>query len=190
MKNKLMCVLAFSLGAAAGAAVSWKVIKTKYEQITREEIESVKEYYKNRSQAEDVHEEIDCEEDEEEDDENSTELLGEYRDIALGYIVEQKETNDMKKPYIISPEEFGEEYEYDTETLLYYEDGVLADTDDNIINDVNGIIGFDSLNHFGEYEDDSVFVRNERLKIDYEVLRYEGTYSDVTRYNSYLSDDE
>ena len=191
MNNKLMCVLAFSLGAAAGAAVSWKVIKTKYEQITRDEIESVKEYYRSReNDTVDSEETVECEDDDEDDAGESNELLGEYKDIALGYMAEQKETNEMKKPYVIPPEEYGEDYDYETETLLYYTDGVLADTDDNIISDVNGIVGYDSLNHFGEYEDDSVYVRNDRLKIDYEILRYEQTFDEVTRYNSYLDDEE
>ena len=39
------------------------------------------------------------------------------------------------------------------------------------------VVGMESLTHFGEYEDDSVFVRNDRLKCDYEILMDERTYS-------------
>lgn len=45
MNKKLLSVLMFAVGAAIGSAVTWKVIKTKYEQIADEEIESVREEY-------------------------------------------------------------------------------------------------------------------------------------------------
>ena len=49
MNNKVMCALTFVLGAAAGAVVTWGVLKEKmakiYAEIADEEIEAVKEYY-------------------------------------------------------------------------------------------------------------------------------------------------
>ena len=36
--------------------------------------------------------------------------------------------------------------------------------------DVDCFIGLESLKHFGEYGDDSVYVRNDELKADYEIL--------------------
>ena len=47
-------------------------------------------------------------------------------------------------------------------------------------------IGKDSLTHFGEYEDDSVFVRNDRLKADYEILMDQRTYAEVLQEKPYL----
>ena len=35
----------------------------------------------------------------------------------------------------------------------------------------------DALRHFGEYEDDAVYVRNDELKTDYEILRSEKDYN-------------
>ena len=49
-KEVIGYIFAFSLGAAAGAAVSWKLLKTKYEQIAQEEIDSVKEVYSRRNE--------------------------------------------------------------------------------------------------------------------------------------------
>lgn len=49
------------------------------------------------------------------------------------------------------------------------------------VDDVEEIVGEESLTHFGEYEDDSVFVRNDRLKCDYEILLDQRNYSDVTK---------
>lgn len=45
MNKKLFGVIMFAVGAAVGSAVTWKLVKTKYEQIANEEIQSVKEEY-------------------------------------------------------------------------------------------------------------------------------------------------
>ena len=64
-------------------------------------------------------------------------------------------------------------------SLTYYADNVLAYDDDSVITNVDKVVGKGSLNTFGEYEDDSVFVRDDDKKIDYEILRDTRTYSDV-----------
>ena len=56
---------------------------------------------------------------------------------------------------------------------------MLAYDDDSVIRNVDKVVGKGSLNTFGEYEDDSVFVRDDDKKIDYEILRDTRTYSDV-----------
>ena len=76
----------------------------------------------------------------------------------------------MEKPYVISPEEYGERDDYDLYSYTYYADKVLADEYNEPIEDVDSIIGLESLKHFGEYGDDSVYVRNDELKADYEIL--------------------
>jgi hypothetical protein len=63
--------------------------------------------------------------------------------------------------------------------LTYYSDGVLTDENDEVLEDVEDIIGIDSLNHFGEYEEDSVYVRNDEKLCDYEILLDNRNYSDV-----------
>ena len=82
-------------------------------------------------------------------------------------------------PYVIPPEQFGDNEEHEQISLTYYADGVLADENDEVIEDVEDAVGIDSLNHFGEYEDDSVFVRNDARKCDYEILLDQRTYSEV-----------
>ena len=82
-------------------------------------------------------------------------------------------------PHVITPEEFGENNHYDRITLTYYADHVLADENDEIIRDVEETIGFGSLNHFGEYEADIVYVQNDILKCYYEITRDLRKYEDV-----------
>ena len=78
---------------------------------------------------------------------------------------------EYERPYVISPDEFGEKDGYENVTLTYYADGVLTDYFDNVISNVDEVVGFDSLDHFGEYDEDAVFVRNEKMETDYEILR-------------------
>lgn len=96
------------------------------------------------------------------------------------YAERKEEDEDMDAPYTITPEEFSDS-DYNTETLTYWADGVVTDMDDEPLSDdqIEELIGEDSLNHFGEYEDDSVFVRNDRLRTDYEILADTRNYGDI-----------
>lgn len=184
MKSALSNILIFTVGAAIGSVVTWKLIKNKYEQIAKEEIDSVKEVFSRRKDEiisdekrdddfEEYHnitslysKESDEEEDEDEDEDEDEEEVQEVK-------------KQVKKPYVISPDEFGEMDEYDAISLNYYADGVLTNDWDEVIENVDDIVGIDSLNHFGEYEEDSVFVRNDTLQADYEILKDVRNYSDV-----------
>lgn len=170
MSEGLKNTIIFAVGAAVGSAVTWKLIKTKYEQIANEEIASVKETYAKKS----------LEEIEEKSDDDYEEIIDEDEIKNLAEIISQNGYNEeesikeglenmVKGPYVISPDEY-DENDYETETLYYYPDGVLTDTYDNVIEDVEGTVGKKSLKHFGEYEEDSVFVRNDDLETDYEIL--------------------
>ena len=51
----------------------------------------------------------------------------------------------------------------------------------DIVDDIEETVGIDSLTHFGEYEDGSVFVRNDERKCDYEILLDHRNYEDVIK---------
>lgn len=181
MDNSTVGILAFISGAAVGAVVAWKLLKTKYEQIAQEEIDSVKEVFAERleelkGKSEDS--EDDSEEDSKPSDDSSN--MKEYSNIIkkAGYNNEKGEAKDMNKPFVISPDEF-DDSDYEKESLNYYADGVVADDYDNVINDVDSLIGEDSLNHFGEYEEDTVYVQNDELKTVFEICCDARKYSDV-----------
>ena len=85
------------------------------------------------------------------------------------------------RPYVIDPDDFGEEG-YHTVSLDYYADGVLAYMDSGAVikpEEVDEIVGRDSLTRFGEYERDTVYVRNDKRKTDYEILANVDKYSDI-----------
>ena len=102
--------------------------------------------------------------------------------IANKYVMHdkviKKEETDMNEPYVISPDDF-DENGYEIVSLTYYADDVLTDEHDNVIRNRDKLIGKDSLTKFGEYEEDSVFVRDDERKIDYEILADTRNYHDL-----------
>lgn len=197
MKDNVIKVFIFAAGAALGSAVTWKLVKTKYEQISNEEIESVKEHFKK------MYEEADSKPDEVEsieeaepisvntekhaDDGKADMNVIEYAKIISKekYAVDENETkegDDVMEEYggprVISPEEFGENTNYEVLSFTYYADGILTDEDDHVISNPEDYIGDEALNSFGEYEDDSVFVVDDDIETYYEILLDESNYSD------------
>lgn len=100
-----------------------------------------------------------------------------------------EEYEESDTPYVISPEEFGEKEHYDTVSLMYYADQILADDNDDIIEDIEGTVGFDSLTHFGDFETDAVHVRNDEQCTDYEILRSLRTYKEVAAQRGIFMED-
>jgi hypothetical protein len=165
----------FTIGAAIGSVVTWKLVKTKYEKIAQEEIESVREALSTDEEKIDIPEEPD--DDAEYDSIIRNEQYAEY--VKEEFKKDEEVEDDMDKPYVISPEDFGD-CDYPTISLDYYEgDDTLTDERGNIIANVDELVGYDFADHFGEYEDDSVFVRNDKLGVDYEILRDYRSYSEV-----------
>lgn len=106
-----------------------------------------------------------------------------YRSAATGNKSKQSSKERQKKlvPYVISPDEYMSS-EYTAKTLIYYADRVLADSgDDTRIDNPAMVVGRDALSSFGRYDDDSVYVRDDNLKIDYEIMRSEKEYADVVK---------
>lgn len=178
-RDLLSKIMIFAAGAAIGSVATWKLVKTKYEQIAQEEIDSVKEAFSNREAL------YGDTEGEPEDDTDEEIDHDEYREIVEneGYTTENEEEveTDMKKPYVISPEEFGE-CDYEMITLHYYTDGVVTNEQHKIVENVDELVGEDFDMHFGDYEEDpdSVYVRNDEMEIDFEILKDYRDYSEIS----------
>lgn len=91
-------------------------------------------------------------------------------------------------PVIIPPDEFGDEETYAQISLIYYTDGILADDTDHVFGNRTDIPR-DFEDHFGEYEDDAVYVRNDRLRIYYEILRSLKSYEELLEQRPYLREE-
>lgn len=180
--SKLKGILAFAAGATIGSVVTWKLIKKKYELIAQEEIDSVIDEFTKRQnksvklaeKALDFVEEV--KEEAKVDKKDQENLVKE-----LGYVSSSEDVKKQHvkhpKVYVIAPEISGD-CDYEIISLTYYKDGVLAYDDGEVIDNVDEIVG-DFSAHFGEYEDDSVWVRNITLETDYEILADYRKYSDV-----------
>lgn len=202
MSNFISKMLIFAAGAAIGSFATYKVLKRKYEEQMNTEIDSIREMYGRhfKEKEETAQEETHEEEVPEKEPAPSLHEIKEYLDKARTYLgtPEPKKEEvytivNKKEPYIIEPGEFGEEDGYNAISLTYYADGIITDEWDNVIEDPDSMIGPDALDHFGEYEDDSVFVRNEDLKSDFEILADVRRWADIPdkdKHDYTLDDDE
>ena len=96
----------------------------------------------------------------------------------------EEEFNRAKKvgagPRIIRAADYGEDPKLDCKQLIYYtDDETLATEDDEIVDDISGLIGdaltkYDFINN----NEDSIYVRNERRSTDYEIIKVHGSFSD------------
>jgi hypothetical protein len=196
MHNGLKFTFTFTTGAAVGAAVSWFVLKTRYEQLAQEDARSVREEYLKKYGTPES--DTDDEENEyarwAEENPSEAELdKEEYNELAGLYSnnLEKGGSDSMSinKPRVILPREFEEDPDYDVINLNYYADGVLADDMDEIVEDIEHTVG-DFKEHFGEYENDTVYVRNDELRCYYEICADDRNYYDVAATDQDLVDEE
>ena len=175
-KDLLIKGMIFLAGGAIGSLVTWKLVKTKYEQIADEEIDSMREYYTIKINGEKTAEDKPTVQ----EIRDEVQKLGEINKQVMAEQDEDEEEDeeDMSGPVVIPPEESWER-DYPTLSLIYFEgDTVLADESDKIVGNIDELVGEDFASHFGEYEEDSVFVRNDKLGVYYEILRDYGTYAE------------
>lgn len=188
-------IIGFVLGAVVGAAATYFYMEQKYQNFYEKEIAPVKE--KLTDMIEKMQKDKDGGEASKQEEakppvkKSHPDDLVTYVKKASDYknysspavMVEDDETTQIPppkeyfgdpdaEPVIISPDEFGDDDEYEKVSLFYYTDGVICDDGDNPLDDIeiNGSIGPNAKNHFGEYEDDCVYIRNDRLKTYYELL--------------------
>jgi hypothetical protein len=88
------------------------------------------------------------------------------------------------QPYVIHREEFAEINGYTGVTLTYYEgDDVLVDEDNRPVENKSVLVGDDNLSRFkfghGSGDPHLVFIRNDSLHVDIEVIRSEQKWAEV-----------
>lgn len=107
---------------------------------------------------------------------------GELPDPDTGTDVETSDPElvpDKTKPYLISEEQYNEEFDkHDKLTLCYYKDGVLADENEELVDDIAHTIGIPAYAAVGN-SDRTRWVRNEAIGADYEIVRMKLEYGDL-----------
>ena len=193
-------IIAFLVGVVSGGAVSYfitkKLLVKKYENLLNAQMQEMRGYSK---ECEEVAENTEKEEKEVPKQEEVKEETPAERNIASfesyynGEAYKNKEktnyANAVEDPTeyfvdqtirVIEPREF-RETDNEVITLKYYEDDILTDERDEVIDDPVGLVGDEFSKHFGEYEDDCVYVRNDNLDVDYEILAQGMTYDRFKR---------
>lgn len=193
-------LVSFIFGAAAGSFVTYKYLNDTYNKLAQKEIDEIKEHYSRKNAVANNSEDISNVSNDEADRKaamaKEKPSISSYMNIVKkeGYTdysntsSEDDENNDIL-PYVISPNDFGEEDGYDTMNFTYYADGVVADETNHVVENANDILGEDFETHFGEYEDDSVFIRNPNTMVDYEILSDYRTYKEILKENPNLMED-
>lgn len=180
-------------------------VKERYDKIyeNRKQLDEIIE--EKESESVDVPDEEDEESIEDRDDEESVDeeneeyhnliLANKYREIGRErypdavtrneYYARKKENNKQEEddedmpvePYIIEPDDFDAVDGYDVEFLTLYADGKLAyDFDNELVDDIDGMIGKDNLDHMGEFEEGLLHVRNEEMMTDFEITYDQNEY--------------
>jgi hypothetical protein len=178
-------ILVFIAGLSLGAGVSWVYHKNKYEEMVQEEVESLREHRKSKLADKDMEnvEETQMEPIEEEEEDNSDEYIEKVEKIINYQKYSTPNTDEheskYKKPYIVTPDDFASVPGFDTDTFYYHHDDIISNDRNEMVDDVETILGLsveEIRDQFGVYEDDAVYIRNMRLKCDYEVLREESNF--------------
>lgn len=203
MNDKLSSVIIFCGGVFIGGFLTWDFFKTKYEKIADEEIASVKETFEHREPRPDKNYKV--EEALKGNDEyiNVSPGVAEriikiidsngYRNYSNTAIETDKKggTADMelKQPYVITPEQYEDNVDYTKVSLTWYNDEVLEDDWGNVL-DPDDVIGSEALKTFGQYEKDSVFVRDDDERIDYEILLDTSSYKETYGHDPVTADQQ
>lgn len=192
MNSNLKALISFVLGGSIGATVTYFVFKKREKKIMDEvhgylehrEIkkEDLKQMGKNFQKGfEDGMKSVDP---------IVPEMTNEDRTNYHKIISNSNYKDPHEHIRVIPPEEAGEDEDFEVIELMYYADGILAYENDQIVKSPGLSVGSDFASHFGEYEDDAVYIRNDELGMEYAILRSEKTYREVIKDKPYLLDNE
>lgn len=202
-----------AIGFTVGYKVAEKRLQTKYSKLAEEEISEMREHYQQKMVAvepkppldkvmKERYSEVELQAIKEtnaqfppEEEVQEGVVVQEVEETTQVNVFDSEDWNyaaeiakrDPEVPYIIHVDEFSQnEPEHDQLTYTYYEmDDVLADQQENTIDDMDAVIGLGNLGRWGHGSKDEhiVYIRNEEMKTDFEVVRDHGSFAEETRRN-------
>lgn len=195
--SKFKTLFTFVIGAAIGSATTYFLLRKKYESDVETEIREVRAAYKKAQEndsdsdkdapAEDISEtpskttnyersSLDLDKHEKAQKNINKPVPTDYttyykpEDIEIQDPPEMQKPIEYKPPYTISPNDFGEIPSYTEMYLELHPNGVLTDSSTGEeVEDVEDLIGTNWEGGIGEYEVNTVRIRNERLSMDIEI---------------------
>lgn len=158
--------LLFVGGAACGFAAAVLILRDRYKTMVDEEVQSVINWANSKS--------VDGakeKEDRTKKREQMKKLAAEYKSVAE----EEPYPDGYVEPYTISDSDFEEANGYDKISLDYYLQGESLYDGEVRVEDVEDTVGSDNLVRLhGDLN--TVYVRNENSKIDYEIVGIDGRF--------------
>lgn len=191
MKN----ILIFLLGAAGGTAVSYVVLKKKFEKDLINETEAVVEYWRERVEGK-LNEDSSDEVEEKEDIPEKlpkpkaktvpiTEDPFDYTSCSVGSSDEEEpikchtEAPKNRKRFCISQDDFEEGNGLEKYYFTYFEeDETFMDENEQEVKNGEKMVGASNLKHITDYPDRTMYVRNLTEGCDIEITFEDGSYED------------
>ena len=190
MKGFVKIGVAFIAGLAVGAVAFKKYVETKYDFIDNDE-EVKTETPQIEEKAEDPVEE------QQETIEEFEDISDRYEEILSEMMYKhEKECEEVKemlgdhfvsepfdpdKPYRISSDDYGADGDYDGDEYTYFADGYLTDSTGIPMNDmdIERTVGIGFAEYFDDDSVDEIYIRNERLKMEFSIVRDLDRFEDV-----------
>lgn len=203
MNNKLVGFISFIVGAAAGAFGAHLYLKEKYHKESQDKVEEALELVRKLRNKKPPAEVL-AERMKQEESIDIPPIPGEGREEyeqAMSYNkvyqvpekVEPKVDLNPKSPrsYYVQDIDIGDLDDYEIVHWTYYQDGVIADEDDREISlmELEESVPQGILSRFATEDIDSLYVRNDVFKCEYEILVDERTYEEVVGEKPYLKDE-
>ena len=189
MNNTIKCLLCFGVGLIIGGGGSFLYNRQKL----RNDVDKIAAQIKK-----DFEKKYDAVEDDSETAEKKAEIAKEKPPITNYtnmYSGDSTTTIDISSygnkgvtnPRIISEKELYSENgtQYIGKTLTLYADGVIADSEMNVVKNIRELVGDDILERFfGTEEEESMLVRNDDTMTDYEILKSSDLYNELVEKTS------
>lgn len=193
----------FVSGLAVGAVGAWLITKHHYRQIADEEIESVKQSFKKLQ--EDAQKRADAAKNKpdmtaymemtkakEEPEAPETKVINYSGFTSDNEPEEQEVINredllpkpidakvDRTKPYLINRLPYStEDPDYTSITVVYYADGTYADSHGTEM-EIEDYIGSALMGYIEETDKEELFIRNEELGVDIDIVKDARTYDEI-----------
>lgn len=179
MNVKLAKLIWFAVGASAGSFITYRILRAKYDERLRVEVESVRRAYNTQNELEKPREKapteyqaveiVEAKHEQEVEREKLKDIL-----LATKYVAEvAAEERDL--PYAIPQEDIGIERDYGEIVLHFFSDDVLTDDDWEplTVDEIRESIGLNWKDYIGSYGDRDITCFCNDAKMLYYTVYYD-----------------
>ena len=197
-------VIGFVVGLVIGSVLTYHGLKNKVEAEIDKEVDKIKDFYKDqleKQQAEYFEKEEylkskvavaedkgsivskvinmkNVEKFEEKQNDETKDEVGSEETTTGAFEILEDDIIAQDKPFVIEEDRVGEYISYDLISLIYFSDGVLTDDWEVPVENPDETVGKEYIEYF-ETGEDVVYVRNDKLKCEFEITRDLRTYEEV-----------